>query len=292
MNTKGFSRSRLQTYYRVTKPGIVYGNLMTAAAGFLLASRGSIAAFALLLTLVGIGLTIAGACVLNNCLDRRIDALMERTKSRAMVTGELSLIRAVVYGGVLVASGLGVLWVGVSALVAVLGITAVISYVLVYGYVKRRSPIGTLVGTIPGALPLAAGYVAVRGSLDLGAYILFAIMVAWQMPHFYGIAVRRQKDYASAGIPVLPVRRGVQWTRVEMIVYILLFGVATALLGVYGYAGLTYLVVMAILTCQWLWLAGRYQDGDPTRWAGRIFGFSLHVLLVFSLMISLDAWLP
>jgi protoheme IX farnesyltransferase len=266
---------------------------MTTVAGFLLASRGSVDLLLLLATVCGVSLVIACACVCNNYIDRGIDARMARTKKRALVSGAISVRNALVYAVVLGLLGFGLLLGYVGWLVTGLGLLALFSYVVLYGFAKRRGPYGTLVGTLPGALPLVAGYCAVTGQIDLGAWLLFAIMVAWQMPHFYAIAIYRLQDYKAAGIPVLPAVRGVRRTKHAMAAYVAAYVVATALLAYYGYAGLTYMLVMTVVGLAWLRLALQgFRALDDVVWAKRLFKFSLTVLLAFSLMISLDAWLP
>jgi len=284
----------IRKYIALTKPGIIRGNVMTAGAGFLFGARGTVDGPLLLAVLGGTTLVIACGCVLNNYLDRHLDARMARTKQRAMVTRQISVSAALVYAVLLGVAGFGILIAFTHWLVVLLGVIAVVFYVVVYGYVKRRSPLGTLVGTVPGAASLVAGYVAVRGSMDGGAFILFLIMVCWQMPHFYAIAIRRKDEYAAAGIPVLPIKRGIRHTKTQILLYIAAYVVAVAALSIFGYAGKTYLVVMLIVSVLWLRLAakGLKNTGKDTVWAGKLFGFSLIVLMVFSLMISLDHWLP
>jgi len=284
--------TRTHLYYRLTKPGIVYGNAMTTVAGFLFASRRSIDAWGLLAVTVGVSLVIACACVLNNYIDRGIDAKMVRTKNRALASGAISVRNALLYAAILGAAGFAVLLVWVNVLVALLGLLSLFSYVVLYGWAKRNGTYGTLVGTIPGALPLVAGYCAVTNHIGMGAVLLFAVMVAWQMPHFYAIAIYRLKDYKNAGIPVLPAVHGIRRTKIEMALYTGAFVVAGSLLTLYGYTGFFYFVAMALVGLRWLQLALEgFGALDTESWARKLFKFSLVVLLVFSAAISLDAWL-
>jgi len=282
----------IKKYIALTKPGIIRGNVMTAGAGFLFGARGTVEWPLLLAVLVGTALVIACGCVLNNYLDRGIDAKMARTKQRALVTQEIPVSAALVYAAFLGVAGFGNLLAFTHWLVVLLGVIAVVFYVVVYGYAKRRSVHGTLVGTVPGAASLVAGYVAARGTADGGALLLFMIMVCWQMPHFYAIAIRRKDEYAAAGIPVLPVKRNVAITKIQIKYYIAAYIAATAALGIFGYAGWTYLMVMLVVGACWLRLAMNESGAKDTAWAGKLFGFSLVVLMVFSLMISIDHWLP
>lgn len=283
----------VKTYYRLTKPGIIYGNVMTAAAGFLLASQGHIDFGLMLATVLSVALVIASGCVFNNYLDRGLDAKMARTKQRALVSGEISGKNALIFASVLAIVGLTVLALFVSWLTALLGIFALVMYVVVYGWAKRRSVYGTIVGSIPGAMSLVAGYVAVSRGIDSAALILFLILALWQMPHFYAIGIFRRSDYAAAKLPILPVTSSIKTTKVHIVGYIVAFIIATTLLTIFDYTGYTYLIVLLTAGILWLRLAIKgFKAKDDVRWARKVFGFSLLVLLTFSLMISLDAWLP
>lgn len=277
----------LKKYYYLTKPGIIRGNIMNATGGFLLASSRSINLGLLIVALAGIAFVIACGCVLNNILDRGIDAKMKRTHKRALVTGEISVTNALYFAAVLGLAGFALLAAFTNTLTVVLGLVALIMYVAVYGYFKRRSPLGTLVGTIPGALPPVAAYTAVTGQLDKGAWLIFLILATWQMAHFYSIAIYRQKDYKNAGIPVLPVVKGTYRTKLSVIAYILAFTAACALLTVYGYTGYTYLVVMVGLGAAWLTLGLRkYRQASDIAWGKSMFFFSLTVILSLAIMLS------
>lgn len=286
-------KSLVKTYYALTKPGIIYGNTLSAAGGFLLAARGSIDVILLLTTLAGIGLVIAAGCVFNNYIDRGIDKKMARTKKRALVQGDISASAALTYAAVLMTTGFALLAVFTNWLTVLLGTIAIFNYVVLYGLSKRHSVWGTIVGSISGALPIAGGYTAVTGHFDAGAWLLFLIMVCWQMPHFYAIAMYRLGDYKAASIPVLPVRKGIQVTKMNIILYVLAFMAASLSLSIAGYTDYVYTAVMGTLGLLWLWKGVQgLRASDDAAWARRMFSFSLKVLLAFSLLISLEAWLP
>lgn len=284
---------KIKHYYNLTKPGIIKGNLITAAAGFLFASKGDIDFGLLAVTLAGIGLLIASACVFNNLLDRGIDARMSRTKKRALVTGEISAKNAVIFGAALGLVSFVLIAVFVNWLTVLLGFIAFVDYIVFYGWVKRRSVHGTLFGTVAGAMSVTAGYTAVSNNFDASALLLFLILTFWQMPHFYAIGIYRAKDYKAAGIPVLPLVKGLAETKRQMILYILGFILLTGLLSSLGYAGTSYLLAVTIVGFWWLWQAVKgFQAKDHERWARQMFRVSLVVLLVFSIMISVDHYLP
>jgi heme o synthase len=279
----------LKKYYYLAKPGIIYGNLITTIAGFALASRGQVRFPLLLATLVGISLVIASACVFNNLLDRRIDALMSRTHRRALVKGTISTRYATIYGAILGLAGFTILIAFTNLLTLSLAEFAVFAYVVLYGIAKRRSVHGTLVGSVSGAMPPVIGYVAVTGRLDLGAALLFAILTLWQMPHFFAIAIFRMEDYAAAKIPVLPVARGSHATKIQMVVYSILFILAILSLSAFGYTGNLYTFVMSAVSMYWLLMCIRgFKAPDDAVWARGVFRFSLVVITIFSLMVILD----
>lgn len=280
-------------YYVLTKPGIIRGNLITAIAGFMYASRGSFSGSVLVALLAGVSLIIASGCVFNNYIDRDIDKKMSRTKKRALVVGSIKPLSALIYASLLGFIGFVTLFVFTNTLTATIGAIGFVSYVFVYGYAKRNTVHGTLVGSIPGSLSLVAGYTAVTGTFDLTAFLLFLIMAIWQMPHFYAIAIYRLDDYKAAGLPILSIKKGIKHTKVQIVAYIFLFGVACALLSIYSYAGYVYLAVMALVTTFWF-VAGLkgFEAADSEKWAKSIFGISLLVLLIFSILLSVDNYLP
>lgn len=283
----------IKAYYRLAKPGIIYGNAIAAIAGFLLASVNGFDLLLFIATIMGISLVMASACVFNNYTDRYIDAKMSRTKKRALVTGEISPLAALIYAVVLGIIGFSMLAIWTNWLTVLVGIIGMFDYVVLYAYAKRTSVHGTLVGTISGASPPVAAYVAVTGKFDAVALLIFLVMLFWQMAHFYAIAIFRAKDYKAAGIPVLPVIKGVKTTKVQIIIYIVAFIVASLLLPLFGYGGYVYTVVMLILGAIWLRVSIlQFTAADEVKWAKRVFKFSLIVLLSFCLVVSLANILP
>lgn len=285
---------KIKIYYSLTKPGVLYGNALTAAAGFLLASDGRIDVGLFIALCVGMTLVIASACVLNNYLDQDIDAKMARTKKRALVHGDIKGMNAVIFSVVLGVVGMGVLLLFTNFLVGIIGLGGFVVYVVLYGMLSKRLSIhGTLVGSVSGAAPILAGYCAASGVLDAGAVIVFMILFLWQMPEFYSIAIYRLKEYRAAGVPVMSVVKGAENTRLQIVIYTVLFVATTALLTVFGYTGVTYLVVMMAVGLQWLWIGFQgFKAPDIDVWARRMFRYSLVVLLTFCALISVDAWLP
>jgi protoheme IX farnesyltransferase len=280
-----------KTYYQLTKPGIIRGNAVPAIAGFFLAARGNVSYLLLLETLLGISLVIASGCVFNNYLDRKIDKKMARTKNRALVKGIISKRSALTYATILGIIGLVILAVYTNLLTAAIGITGLFFYVIVYGIAKRQSVHSTLIGSISGALPPVAGYSAVTGRLDATALSLFLILVFWQMPHFYAIAIYRLKDYRAAGLPILSVKKGVAVTKRDILLYAVAFGVAAISLSFTAHTGPLYFVVALLLTLFWVISGVRgLQAADNDHWAHKMFGISLLVLTILCVFIGLSGF--
>ncbi len=259
----------------------------------MLASKGHIDFGLLVSVLMGISFVIASACVFNNYIDRDIDKKMARTNKRALASGVVSARGAMIYATILGVLGFLVLAVFTNLLTVILGVVGFFFYIVLYGISKRRSVHGTVVGSVAGAVPPVAGYTAVTNQLDSGALLLFLILVFWQMPHFYSIAVRRLKDYRAAELPVLPVKKGVKNTKIQILIYILAFIVAVIMLSVLGYTGYVFMLVMVTLALVWLWKGALgFKTRNNELWARNMFLFSLVITLSLSVMLSLNAWLP
>ena len=282
----------IRDYYEITKPGIIYGNIITVVAGFVLASSGNINFSLLIATVFGISFVMASGCVFNNCIDRDIDALMERTKDRVLVRKRIPLRNACMYGSVLGILGVYLLTVYTNILTATASLVGLFVYVVIYSlWLKRSSVHHTIVGSIAGAMPLVVGYLAVTGKVDVGVIILFFVLSLWQMPHAFAIALYRLSDYKAASIPVLPLVKGVRATKIQMVIYTILFVISTLLLTVYGYAGKLYYGIMGILGFLFIIVVvkGLYiKTYHDNLWARKVFLFSIIVLVVFCVTIIVD----
>lgn len=281
----------LKVYYSLTKPGIIYGNLLTVTAGFLLATHGKFVYPLLPLTLLGISLIIASGCVFNNIIDRDIDGKMQRTKERVLVKNLIPVRHAYIFASVLAVVGTCILYAYTNTTALLSALVGLFFYVCVYSlWTKRFSIHGTLLGSISGAMPPVVGYTAVTGQIDAGAIILFFILAIWQMPHSYAIAVYRLHDYKNAGIPVLPLKSGMRTTKFHIVGFTLLFIATTLMLYQHQYAGNIYLLTIFFFGICWLFLALEgLRTKNNLRWAKQMFFFSIIIIVVFSLLISFDA---
>src|SRR6516164_5664379 len=241
------NRSRL--YLELTKPRILVMVLVTTTLGFLLGNGTHGSYVLLLLTLLGVGSATGGAAVLNNYLDRDFDARMARTRKRALPAGLIEPHRALSFGVGLVLFGVLLLAVEVNLLTGFLVLLAAFLYVLVYTPLKRVPWWNTTFGAIPGAIPPMAGWAAATGHVGAGAWALFAILFAWQHPHFFAIAWMFRDDYRAAGFKMLPVVEpsGLNTVRLTLGFSVLLIGVS--------------LIPTLIGTAGWVYFAGTLSIG-------------------------------
>lgn len=267
-------------YVMLTKPGIIMGNAITTTGGFILASRGGFNPWLFLAALLGLSLIIASACILNNYMDRHIDERMKRTQNRGFVQGNVSVKLAFLIAAVTGITGCTILILFTNLLTLSLALVGFLVYVILYTLSKVRTAHGTLIGSIAGAVPPIVGYSAASGQFDTGALVFFILLALWQMPHFYAISIYRIEDYAAAKIPVLPLKKGIQATKIHMLFYILAFTGVSSLLTFLGYAGPFFLMTTTLLGLSWfaLGLKGLKAKNDPA-WARQMFIFSLVVIM-------------
>jgi protoheme IX farnesyltransferase len=285
-------RAKLSAYYQLTKPGIIKGNAVHVLAGGLLASVMGVDWRALLGVLIGTSFIIASACVVNNYIDRDIDAKMKRTRKRPSVTGVVSPRAAGWFATVLAVIGVYVLFSFTNPLVVVIGAVAYLFYVVLYGYAKRHTVHSTLIGAIPGALPAMAGYVAVEGVISLPALLVFLLVFLWQMPHFYAISVFRKSEYKAAGIPVLAVVRPIAVVKRYVLAYMIAYLACIVLLIAFDVIGSPAAVLLLAGAGYWLATHARTRTFDDERWARSVFGSSLLLTLVLLCASALNVFVP
>lgn len=276
-------------YYLLTKPGIIMGNLLTFTAGFILASPSLFQIRLFVSTVIGLALIIASACVFNNILDRSIDLKMKRTRQRPIPKGLVSINNATIFATLLGMSGSAILFFETNTLAFLTAEIGFLVYVFAYTLWKAHTVYGTAIGSIAGAIPPVVGYCAAGDRFDSGAVVLFVILVLWQMPHFFAIALMHLKDYQEAKIPVLPLVKGIQRTKIHMAVYIAAFIGAATFLTLLGYVGLIYLIATLVTGALWLTLAlFGFAKTDTPLWGRQMFHSSLGVIGTVCLLIILD----
>lgn len=283
-----------RSYLQLIKPGITLSNTISAAAGFFLAT--SIHGFSLTTfigALGGVAFVIASACVINNMIDRKRDVKMKRTKGREIPIGNISLTGALLYAALLGVIGFGFLVIWTNPLTTLLGVIAYVWYVAVYGIAKRTTPLSTIIGGVCGALPPVAGYTAVTNQLDPIAWVLFALLMVWQLPHFYAISIFRRDDYKNANLPIWSVRYGTTSTKAQIFFWVVIFALLSPLLTLLGATGYVYLAIMLLLSLYWVGVGAKeYKHLDDEKWARKMFGVSLLVLLAMCAAIAVGGYLP
>jgi heme o synthase len=285
------SKATWRDYIEITKPGINKSNLIATFAGYWVAAGiHSFQLVTLLITLLGTALVIAGSCTLNNFIDRDIDPLMERTKTRPVAGGRIKPAVALWYGISLTVLGLLILAFGVNLLAAILGFIGSFVYVVIYSmWLKRTSTLNTVVGGFSGAVPPMIGWVAVTSHIDLNAWALFLILFMWQPPHFFALAMRKAEDYRAAGIPMLPVVKGAAETKKQTLFFTVMLFFSSLLLFFTGACGWIYLVLALILGGIYIALAWKgFKTQDHEKWAKQLFFYSLIYLTAILFAMVLD----
>ena len=278
----------LKKYLFLTKPGILFGNFITTLGGFFLAAQGHVDFLLLILTLLGTTLVVASGCVINNVIDQDIDHKMQRTQNRALVKKTISPSVALVYASVLGVIGFSILWFGVNPYSFLFAVIGFVVYVGFYSLWSKRTTIHqTVIGSISGASPPVIGYVAVTNEFDVAALLIFLAYGLWQMPHSWAIAIYRFDDYKNAGIPILPVARSIFRTKVECVIYIILFAAVLNGLYCFGYTNVFFLITFNALTAYWLYLSliGFKAENDQI-WAKRFFLYSVILITLLSVSFS------
>jgi protoheme IX farnesyltransferase len=286
------TRASWRDYLELTKPKVVALIVFTAIVGTLLASPGLPPLGALIWGNLGIGLAAACAATINHVLDRRIDEQMTRTRARPLPTGHLTERQALMFAAVLGFISTAILSFLVNLLTAVLTFASLIGYAVVYTvWLKRATSQNIVIGGAAGAAPPVLGWTAVTDSVDPNALLLFLIIFIWTPPHFWALAIARRDDYARAGIPMLPVTHGVEYTRLQVLLYTLLLTVVTIMPFLTRMSGLVYLVAALVLNGWFIYYALvlkiTAQEGLPMR----VFKFSVKYLMWLFAALLVDHYL-
>ncbi|EGK11187.1 protoheme IX farnesyltransferase [Desmospora sp. 8437] len=289
-SSEAAAKATWRDYWELTKPGINASNQMAVFTGFWLAGHHLFHFGLLLATLLGTALVTAGACTINNYIDRDIDPLMDRTRNRPVAAGRIRPQSAFWMGCLLALAGVAVLLVLVNPLSAILAATGFFAYVLLYSVWAKRTTIwNTVVGCISGAVPPLIGWAAVEGTLELPAWMLFLFMFVWQPPHFYALAMMKTEDYRAAGIPMWPVVKGLADTKRQILFYIILMLPVSLLLVGTGVVSWLYLVTAIIIGGVWIYLAvAGWSSQNNEDWARRMFLYSLLYLTVMQVAMFVD----
>jgi len=284
-------RNQVADYVELTKPRIALVVLVTTFAGMWMAAGNTLSIEFVFATLLGTWLASASAGVLNNYIDRDIDPLMSRTSHRATAAGRVQPQHVLYCGLGLAAAAFLVLVTTSNLLAASLAMGTIYFYVVIYTmWLKRRTDLCTEIGGIAGALPPVIGWAAVTGDIGLPAILLFLIMFIWQPPHFWVLALLREKEYRRAGIPMLPVTGGTTLTKAKMLLYTAALIPCTLSLFITGAAGTLYLTVTTAAGLVYLaWTLDFVRGSLDRKRALNLFFFSIAYLLIVFTVIFIDS---
>jgi len=290
--TRASRRPLWRRYLELTKPKVVALITFTAVVGTLLASPGLPPLEPLLIGNLGIALAAACAATINHVLDARIDAQMSRTRARPLPTGQISERAAITFAALLGLAAMTLLAFLVNLLTAVLTFGSLIGYAVVYTvWLKRATSQNIVIGGAAGAAPPVLGWTAVTGSVDPNALLLFLIIFVWTPPHFWALAIARREDYARAGIPMLPVTHGVEFTRLQVLLYSVLLVVVTLLPYLTRMSGLVYLCAALLLDAGFLYYALILKISARAELPMRVFRFSVRYLMWLFAALLIDHYL-
>ena len=277
----------IKNYYELCKPNVVLMMLITALVGSLLASTTlaplSLIAFAML----GIALCASSAAAINQIIDRKADANMNRTENRPIPQGEVSPVNASIFAFILGSLGVSILVIYVNTLTALLTLASLIGYAFVYTvYLKRATPQNIVIGGLAGAAPPLLGWTAVTNSIDPNSLLLVLIIFAWTPPHFWALAIHRKDDYAKENIPMLPVTHGVQFTKLQIILYTIILILVSLLPFVVMMSGILYFISALILGVIFLYYAVCLYFEEDNASAFPTFVYSIYyIFLIFAALL-------
>jgi protoheme IX farnesyltransferase len=284
---------RAADFLALTKPRLNLLVLATTLAGLFLASPSEATWVLAVHTLVGTALVAGGAAALNQVLERETDRQMRRTRARPLPRGRLGVTESALFGILLSMTGLTELALGATIAAAAVAALTLLSYVLVYTPLKPRTPLATLVGAVPGALPPVIGWAAATNEITLPAIVLFGIVFFWQMPHFLAIAWMYKDDYAAAGIPLLPVvepdgRR----TGRQALLYAAALWPVSLLPPLVGLGGVAYSLMATCLGAAFIWLGAVFARDRSSDAARQLFLFSIVYLpLLLAALVADELWI-
>jgi len=279
----------IKAYYELTKPKVVMLIIFTAMVGMLLAVPGAVPLDLFILGSLGIGLASAGAAVMNHLADEAIDLKMSRTKKRPLPTGRLNKKNALIFALALSISSMVILVVWVNTLTAIFTLMSLVGYAIIYTlYLKRATPQNIVIGGAAGAAPPVLGWMAITGTLAPEALLLFLIIFTWTPPHFWALALKRKHEYAAAGLPMMPVTHGSEFTKKQIVYYTILMLIAGVLPFVTQMSGLIYLAGSSAFGLVFLKhvLDLKKQQNDES--AMKTFGFSITYLMAVFFFLLVD----
>lgn len=278
-----------EDYLELCKPKVVALMLLTSLIGMLLASFSLPTWDILVFGNLGIGLMAGSAAAINHVVDRRIDIYMARTRNRPVAQGKVDAVSALLFAAVLGLAGMAILMFAVNELTAWLTLASLVGYALVYTlWLKRATPQNIVIGGLAGAAPPLLGWTSVTGHIEPDALLLVLIIFAWTPPHFWALAIHRKEEYASVGIPMLPVTHGESFTKLHILLYTLILVAITAFPYLTGMSGLLYLASAMVLGARFIQWAIRMIRNSHKHAAINTFKYSITYLMLLFVALLVD----
>jgi len=282
-----------KNYLALCKPRVVALIVFTVIVGMLLATPGLPPLSNFIYGIVGIALSASSAAAINHFIDQKADAEMGRTKGRPLPMGELSSWHVLTFAGIIGVSGILLLIIKINILTAFLTFLSLIGYAVIYTvYLKKMTPQNIVIGGAAGAAPPVLGWAAITGEVHPHALLLFLIIFVWTPPHFWALAIARREEYAKADIPMLPVTHGVEFTRLQILLYTILLLITTLLPYLTGMSGLIYLVTAVVLGIGFIYFAVQMMRKKDNKTAMRTFGYSIVYLMLIFAALLIDHYVP
>jgi len=279
----------LKSYYELCKPNVVYMMLICALVGMLLAEQYVSSYLYLFISLSGIALCAASAAAINQVIDRETDASMTRTDQRPLPQGELSPTHASIFAFVIGVLGAMILYFFVNTLTMILTISSLIGYAFIYTvYLKRATPQNIVIGGLAGAAPPLLGWSSVTNTIDPYALLLVLIIFVWTPPHFWALAIYRKDEYAKESIPMLPVTHGVEFTKLQIVLYTIILFIVSVLPYIVLMSGIIYLVSALILSSIFLYYSIKLFISEDNEIAMKTFQFSIYYIFLIFLALLVD----
>ncbi|MGZ4959987.1 MAG: heme o synthase [Methylomonas sp.] len=280
-------------YLELCKPRVVALIVFTAIVGMLLAVPGMPPLGNFIYGTIGIALAAASAAAINHFIDQKADAKMARTWNRPLPKGELNSQHVLVFAGTIGAIAMVMLIIKVNALTAFLTFLSLIGYAVIYTvYLKKMTPQNIVIGGAAGAAPPVLGWTAMTGEAHPHALLLFLIIFVWTPPHFWALAIARRDEYAKVEIPMLPVTHGVEFTRLQILLWTILLLITTLLPYLTGMSGLIYLVAAVTLGIGFIGFAVLMMRKKDNKTAMRTFGYSIIYLMLIFAALLIDHYFP
>ncbi|MGB1010922.1 MAG: heme o synthase [Thiolinea sp.] len=281
-----------RAYYECCKPKVVYLILFTAFVGMLLSTPGMIPFDKMFWGLMGIGLAAAAGAALNHVIDEEIDQRMDRTKERPVAQGVLKPLNVILFATGMAALSALILFAFVNTLTALLTMASMVGYAIIYTmFLKRSTPQNIVIGGAAGAAPPVLGWTAITGQLHPEALLLFLIIFVWTPPHFWALAIKRQKDYARAKVPMLPVTHGIAFTKLHIMLYTVLLVIVSIIPFLIFMSGTLYLVGAIGLGAGFAYYAWKLYQAEGDEYAMKTFGYSIFYLTALFAFFLADHYL-